>query len=421
MMGYLESVKEQLAELAEQGAGQPGRQAAGRPRRRRPRRSGAVLAGAAALLVAAAVVAIALLAGSHQRELPAAHHRQQPHRHTHTGPLHRPSPTARATHRAAPAPSARASSAPAGPVPPGFAPQSFTAIGDLSWWLLGSAPCASPPCTSIVRTDDGGRTFVGIPAPRTSAISQLRFANADDGFAYGPQLWVTHDQGRSWHQVALGGAVEDLAASGGYVYAIVTAPDGSGTLMRSPVSRDAWSALPAAGDAYGGLWAQGSTVLLESASRTAQALLVSHDYGHAFAREPVPPSVACSFQEPQPPVVWAHCATGMLSGTWISSDGGARFRPVGAERSSRLPALPNSAAFAAASAGVAVVGYRQLYRTADGGASWAPVATPAGITWWRYLGFTDPAHGVAIGEAGAQTRLYYTTDGGLSYHLVAIR
>jgi hypothetical protein len=163
-------------------------------------------------------------------------------------------------------------------------------------------------------------------------------------------------------------------------------------------------------------------VLLESSTRTANQLRVSQDGGRSFATYPVPPSVACQFEEPGPPVVWAHCATGMLSGTWRSVAGGRDFVAVG----SGLPELPNSAAFGSASATTAVVGYRQLYRTADGGSTWSPVSGPAGITWWQYLGFTDPTHGVAIGYVGSSAqpsneRLYYTTDGGASYHLVSIR
>jgi hypothetical protein len=36
------------------------------------------------------------------------------------------------------------------------------------------------------------------------------------------------------------------------------------------------------------------------------------------------------------------------------------------------------------------------------------------------VGFTDPTHGVAIGFTGSNWRLYYTIDGGVSYHLVPI-
>jgi photosystem II stability/assembly factor-like uncharacterized protein len=277
-----------------------------------------------------------------------------------------------------------------------------------------------------VRTTDGGRSFVGIPAPRTDNVSQLRFADTLDGFAYGPELWVTHDGGGGWHRVRMSGHVRELAASGGYVYAIVTDPStGVGRLLRSPADTDAWSVLPAAGDALAGLWVHGlgsnPDVLLETASKSGrgEALEVSHDGGASFVQSAAPPNVACQFEEPGPPVVWAHCATGMLSGVWRSVNGGRSFAAAG----SGLPEQPNSAAFGSASQATAVVGYRQLYRTTDGGASWAPVGPP-GITWWQYLGFTDPTHGVALGYVGSQRpsneRLYYTTDGGASYHLVKI-
>jgi len=311
------------------------------------------------------------------------------------------------------------------PVPRGFGPSSFTAISEFTWWLLGSAPCARPPCTSIVRTTDGGRTFVGIPGPFTGNVSQLRFANTQDGFAYGPELWVTHDGGERWHVIQLSAHAEvvDLAIGGGYVYAIViNSSNGAGQLLRSPVAGDSWSALPGGAGAFSGLWVHGSDVLLESASVSgrSQRLMVSHDGGASFTAYPAPPSVACHFEEQASPVIWEHCATGMLSGTWISGNGGRTFQTA----SHGLPELPNSAAFGAASDTTAVVGYRQLYRTTDGGASWSPVSGPSGITWWQYLGFTDPTHGVAVGYTGAEQpsneRLYYTTDGGASYHLVTI-
>jgi photosystem II stability/assembly factor-like uncharacterized protein len=312
-------------------------------------------------------------------------------------------------------------------VPAGFAPQSFTAVSETRWWLLGYAPCSSPPCTSIVRTADGGRRFAAIPAPRTQHVDQLRFADVRSGFAYGPELWVTHDGGAHWRQVVLGGAVTDLAISDGWAYAIVARITGTapGKLERTPVSSDQWTALPAAGNAYSGLWAQGSEVLLESAPQSQQQLMVSHDRGDSFTTYRVPPSVACQFEAPAPPVLWAHCATGMLSGVWRSSDEGRTFSRAAGAHSWPGPPLPNSAAFGAASPTTAVVGYKQLYRTANGGASWASVATPSAITWWQYLGFTDPTHGVGLAYAGSQTpshqRLYYTTDAGLSYHLVSIR
>ena len=86
--------------------------------------------------------------------------------------------------------------------------------------------------------------------------------------------------------------------------------------------------------------------------------------------------------------------------------------------------LPNSAAFAAASGTTAVVGYQQLYRTGDAGAD-LDAGRAAGIAEWAYLGFTDSdARGRARLRSGsiapANEQLYYTTDGGQTYHLVPL-
>ncbi len=312
----------------------------------------------------------------------------------------------------------------AGAAPSGFQPESFTAISEFTWWLLGTAPCTNPPCTSIVRTVNGGQSFVGLPAPRSTKVDELRFADPDDGFAYGPQLWVTHDASASWDRLDVGGSVSDMAFGDGFAYAIVRNDhDGVGRLLRAPVDTDDWVAVRAAGNAFSGLWAHGSDVLLESQrSGGAFKLMVSHDEGASFTASTPPPNVACDFQEQLAGVVWAHCATGTLSGVWRSTDSGRRFETaVGAGRA-RLPEEPNSAAFAAASSSTAVVGFQQLYRTTDGGVRYARVAGPRGVTWWQYLGFTDATHGVALGSfgSGAQQRLYYTVNAGASYHYVPI-
>jgi photosystem II stability/assembly factor-like uncharacterized protein len=390
MPDYLQEIEEQLVELTERGA-----------HRRRVRAD--LLVAASALIVVAAVVAVVATAGG-GRNLGTVDHRS---------PTLAPSQTTGTTPSGT-TPAATTPPAPGGPVPTHFAPSSFTAISELDWWLLGSAPCSSPPCTSIVRTSDGGRTFVGIPAPRTANVAQLRFADARDGFAYGPELWATHDGGASWHRIDLRGTVTDLAASDGWVYAIC-----SGVLERSPVGSDQWAVVPRTGSLYpGSLWAQGAGVLVEGAAKVSQLILVSQDHGQTFNPYPVPPNVACRFQEPSPPVVWEHCATGMLSGLWISPDGGRTYSQV----KGPLPELPNSAAFAAATSTTAVVGFHQLYRTTDGGASWAPVPQPAaGINEWMYVGFTDPTHGAGLALTGAtREQLFYTTDGGASWHPVPI-
>ena len=168
-------------------------------------------------------------------------------------------------------------------------------------------------------------SFVGTPAPRTTQVSQLRFANAADGFAYDTQLWVTHDAGASWHQVRLGGTVTELATAGGFAYAIVRyGHKGAGRLERAPLGSDTWTTLTGAGSAYAGLWAHGPDVLVGSGG--GAALAVSHNAGVNFIQASSPSKgLPCNFQEPTAGVVWAHCATGTESATWRSTDSGAHF------------------------------------------------------------------------------------------------
>jgi hypothetical protein len=461
MADYLDTLERRLAELTAQGVDrgseptlvrspQPHADAddAPPPGRRRSHLEGLGAGGRrspnwqrrrdALVIVPALLVALVVVVGLLALGLGANH---GPTKHgpattaTRTQSTHRPHRT-QSTHRrhrttsrslAAPALSSHAPasataprhvSAPAGPVPPGFGPESFTAVSPSTWWLLGSAPCSSPPCTSILRTDDAGHSFVGTPAPRTTQVSQLRYANAADGFAFAPQLWVTHDGGAGWHQVRLGGAVTEVATADGFAYALVRyGHRGLGRLERSALGSDAWTTLPAAGSAYAGLWAHGQDVLVGSGG--GQKLAVSHNAGVSFTAQASPSSVPCDFEEPSGSVVWAHCATGTESATWRSTDSGAHFHSV----SGPEPGLPNSALFAAASGSTAVVGATSLLRTTDAGAHFAPVSGVGAATAWQELGFTDASHGVALGYVGspspANERLYYTSDGGASYRLVS--
>ena len=392
-------------------------------RRRRRRREAVVIVPALLVAVIGVVGLLALGLGANHgaTKHPATTTTTHPtHRHHHTA-----SHTATAaapslsSHAPASATAPRHVRGPAGPVPPGFGPESFTSIGSDMWWLLGDAPCSSPPCTSIVRTDDGGHSFVGTPAPRTTQASQLRFANAADGFAFGGQLWVTHDAGAFWHQVRLGGAVTELATAHGFAYALVRyGHKGAGRLERAPLGSDTWTTLTGAGSAYAGLWAHGPDVLVGASG--GGALEISHNAGVSFTQAPSPSKgLPCEFEEPASGVVWAHCATGTESATWRSTDSGTRFEPV------HGPAQPNSARFAAASSTTAVLGAGTLFRTTDGGAHYTRVTSVGSVTAWQYLGFTDATHGVAVGYVGSaptpsDERLYYTSDGGATYHLVSI-
>ena len=259
-----------------------------------------------------------------------------------------------------------------------------------------------------MRTTDGGARFVSIPAPHapyfflpevppskyaTTAVSELRFADALDGFAYGGGLYVTHNAGSSWNRVSLGGSVTDLSIGEGYAYAVVISSVGQGRLMRSPVAREDWVTLPAAGHNVDGLSVHGTDVFVEHWN-DASLLLVSHNRGASFTSYRAPRGVlGCEYEEPQAPVVWARCGTGTQAEIFRSTNGGQSFQPA---RLGYGQGIPHGAAFAPATATIAAVADNRIYRTGNGGASWTAVG-PVGFLW-PYPGFTNATHGAALAE-----------------------
>ncbi len=93
-----------------------------------------------------------------------------------------------------------------------------TWLSPLTGWVLGEGTTGCPTCAVIKRTVDGGRSWSAVPAPagRTlisggstytcwksgGCVTHLVFANRDDGYLFGPDLFTTSDGGRTWHRQA---------------------------------------------------------------------------------------------------------------------------------------------------------------------------------------------------------------------------
>ena len=147
-------------------------------------------------------------------------------------------------------PGTAAATTPAGgPVPSGFAATSVTFVSTNEAFVLGTAPCATKPCTSIVRTLNRGETWVGLPAPvvplgtrynttgSQAAAWGIRFADPAHGFVFGNGLWETTDGGEHWAAVAgPGGSITDLEVIDGQVLALT-----GSTLYRRPLAGGSWS------------------------------------------------------------------------------------------------------------------------------------------------------------------------------------
>jgi photosystem II stability/assembly factor-like uncharacterized protein len=376
-------------------------------------------------------------------------------RHTTTASATQAAPAARqtatisrsaSTSATTPAASDRPSSggAPAGgPVPRRFHPVSFTAISASDFWLLGTAPCSNPVCTSIVRTSDGGAHFVGLPAPAAplasagsgGGLADLRFADRLDGFAGnngvpGP-LWETHDGGAHW-RAGLGGVVT-FTVSGGHVYAVTGSCTTTRCTLRlasSPARADAWhfTDVPVPASPPGpSLTAHGASVWLSltpaGGTPRAQILLASGDSGRTLAERPSPctPGLGGEIEASSSEVLWATCPTGMMAGAWRSADGGTHWESLPAGRPPLTLPLSNGARIAPATDTTALLstgGTGAVLRTTDGGRTFATVVRqdPNGSAW-DWIGFTDPSTGSALraGPGTSGLTLWRSHDGGSTW------
>jgi photosystem II stability/assembly factor-like uncharacterized protein len=312
--------------------------------------------------------------------------------------------------------------------PPPVHAASFTAVSERDYWVLATARGRF----TILRTTNGGRSFVRLsapPLPLSGITPFLRFADRRDGFAFVPgvggRFYATHDGGRTWTRVARGTLLA-FATGGGNVY-IVTAgctPKRCSAYRfeRASVAGGAWSSQPlpfAPAASILRLAAHGSSVwLLGSAvgDRQHDSLARSVDGGRTFAvgAGPCYGDLGGDLEPSSASVVWAICPTGLMAGAWRSTNGGVSFAPL------KTRGLVNSAALAPASDTTAVLAANgagaPLLRTTNGGASWRPVTPKAGgYDYW--LGFTDAKVGVAIGSNGI---LWRTTDSGASWSRVRL-
>ncbi|HVT66665.1 MAG TPA: hypothetical protein VHF26_02875, partial [Trebonia sp.] len=206
-----------------------------RARRRRIRKTVVSVASAAAVAAAVAVavpvgMSLHLTTGSASASLAERSDARSPAAGTQstlgTGVegTSEPAPSASSVAPTASAPAGPTGAAGPGYLPPDFSPSSVTWDSTSTGWVIGPAGtpghCAnSNPdiCTSIARTDDGGQTWQGLPAPpvggpmAATGVTGLRFLNAAYGWAFGPELWATDDGGQTWHKVnTSGSSVTDL-------------------------------------------------------------------------------------------------------------------------------------------------------------------------------------------------------------------
>jgi len=283
-------------------------------RRRRQRRAVGVMA---AVVLAVAGAATALVPGAGPDAGP-------PVATTSATPSQDPS----ATTEPSPSPTPPAPSTSATPTFDNGAPATTGVTGyDVaaggSLWRVTDEPCDTVLCSRVASYDGNGgwttRADIAWPdaanaTPEDGGPVQAVTVSPDgqDLWAYGREVWSSHDAGRTWVQDTLppGTArVAEIAVSGGEALLRTSA----GTLLRSPVAADSWTsaALPNGMDYSEQVLGLGDTLVVRGRT-TAMKLLVatSNNGGDTWTVSPGP----CDPEQPAFTVaegsVFAICPAG---------------------------------------------------------------------------------------------------------------
>ncbi len=263
----------------------------------------------------------------------------------------------------------------------------------------------------------------------------MRFADPNDGWAFGPQLWSTHDGGAHWSESKVTN-VWTLEAADGQVHAVAFGPSGNVLIESTVTSREAWTQTGSLQMGAGPV-PFSEMVLVRNTGWALEndrtviggARLVSGRWapwnppcattgGTAVISAATTTSLVAVCQEglwgpsgyPGPPATRAY----------FSSNGGATWYRGGTltEGSGGVVASPGP--------GIAVTDLltttgRELIETFNSGVSWTVVAGTSGSMSmaFTYLGFTSPSQGVAIETGGQPSVLLMTFNGGRTWSPVS--
>jgi photosystem II stability/assembly factor-like uncharacterized protein len=280
----------------------------------------------------------------------------------------------------------------------------------------------------VLRSRDGGRAWVGAPAPGDAAYDgDIRFADSKNGWivARGPlvakdpggapsTVYATHDGGASWHRIGVQSA-RRVETAGGRVWltagssaaplrSVYSAPIDSDTFVKVTESVGAELVLHGRYAYVYGAGAAEFTAIKDGVVASRPSLPCPTD-------SPVNVVLAASGNL----ALAAVCAVAGGTGTqpklaYTSTDGGATWTPAG------TPDPGGSiGSLAATGSAVFLTGQEMPIRvTRDSGRTWAVALASPGPEGFGYVGFTDDTHGVAL-AFGSSSAVYLTTDAGRTW------
>lgn len=334
------------------------------------------------------------------------------------------------------------------PPTPGIAPSSVTfvsagAVGAVIGQTRSGCPSG---CEAVAATANYGRSWTKADAPPAgppdgdSGVSQIRFLEPRNGWAYGPGLYVTHNGGATWAKASgVRGRVIDLATVNGSAYAVAASCTGSGsdyasgctnfTLYTSPYYSDSFQ--PVAGASGKGEVQPGGLQLTNGSGYllAGQVLFTGSPNGGPWqaittGRGTVPACLAAKGHKVAPGesgllapaagrTVYLFCQGPGGSVLYTSADAGATWQLSGPVRSqgtgTSLAVAPGSGTLIlATTAGIYYAPDARNWHQAS-----LPGQVPAG--GFSFIGMTTQQSGVAVAADPTSKQLYVTSDGGLTW------
>jgi hypothetical protein len=332
-----------------------------------------------------------------------------------------------------------------GPVPANFQPTSVTFVSAYEGWTIGQAgkpgTCANADptiCTSMARTNDRGKTWIGVPAPSTKLVSGIRFLDGVSGWAFGPQLWSTHDRGNTWTQFDTHGQdVIALETGGNEAFAVfascgdttmtyaTTRSCTSYTLEATPAGTDNWAPVSQAttGMSNGGNAGSWATLVLGSSGAWLLgpdgSVYNGPDSGggtwRAVGRVPCIPTKLLTWVKSSGSLITGCSTQASSSGgqqvatsLYTSADGGMTWSAAGTTPSSglvtSLSGSPSAPVILATTGGIDV--------RVSAGQEKQVASLPGGFS---YVGMTGDNQGVAVPADTSLHEIWMTYDGGLQW------
>jgi hypothetical protein len=231
----------------------------------------------------------------------------------------------------------------------GFRATGVWFINESEGWVIGGG-CGQERCARFMRTRDAGLSWEPFDPPAIAGngeaddVSDVRFADARNGWAFDQGLWSTHDSGATWTALDIGSQVLSLETTGPTVYALVASCrirrsdcHGPVRLFQAAVGSDDWRSVldivvgePSSPD--------GSLVV---SGQSVYALVDDHDLyalGPAgrWERRPVPKScpLGAVLAAAGPRDLFLSCQTGQGAGGsaphefHVSHDGGVHWTRI---------------------------------------------------------------------------------------------